>query len=334
MDRLSGFAEGDYIRTVEGLFFAVKGGVHPDDVVIAYLRYVPDPLGDRRRGGVSYRRVSDVRETTRYIEENHPLYLNRIGRLNMTLQSVPVERIAHVYKPRERLREVMMRPSKPVEETLTRFVEAIVDESGVPVSGFGVSGSLLIGLDDASSDVDLNVYGVDEGRRVYDALRKLRATEDWVSPYDDETVKGVLYSRWGELGRLRELAEIEKRKVLHGLVQGTDYFVRLLRDEEDACPSIPRGKVTIKARVADSSNSIYTPCTYIVDEVETMSGSIPEGITELVSHRGKFTEQAEAGDWVNVRGGLEEVQEPGGTRFRVILGDEGDYMLPLFLDNF
>ncbi|MFH2112748.1 MAG: hypothetical protein ABIJ47_15985 [Candidatus Bathyarchaeota archaeon] len=333
MDRLSGFTEGDYLRTVEGLFFAVKGGVHPDNMVIAYLRYIPDPRGGRSKGGVHYRRVSDIGETTRYLEEHYPMYLNHIRRLNMTLQSVPVHRVAGVYKPRERLGEILENPATLLEKILVRFAEAIADESRVPLSGFGVSGSLLIGLDIEGSDVDLNVYGLDEGRKVYEALKKLRRTGGWVSPYDDETVKNVLFSRWGDLGRLKELAEVEKRKVLHGRVMGTDYFVRLLRDEESYL-SKPMDVVTLKARVADSSGSIYTPCTYRVDEVETLSDPIQGEITELVSYRGKFTEQAEAGDWVRVRGTLEEVQGPDGAHFRVILGGEGDYLLPLFLDNF
>ena len=333
MDGFSGFTEGDYLRTVEGLFFAVKGGVHPDDMVVAYLRYIPDPSGDRLHGGVRYRRVSDVEETTRYLEVNHPGYLNHVYRLNAILQTVPHSQISAVYKPRERLREILEGPVTRLEKTLARFVETLSSMSGVSTGCFGVSGSLLIGLVNEGSDVDINVYGSDEGRSVYEALETLRRSVGWVSPYDDETVKGVLFSRWGDLGRLKELAEVEKRKVLHGLVLGTDYFVRLLRDEA-SLPSKPMGSVTLKARVADSSGSIYTPCTYMIDEVEVLSEPVPGEVTELMSYRGKFTEQARSGDRVKVRGTLEKVQDPDGTRFRVILGGREDYMLPLLLDNF
>ena len=123
MDGFSGFTEGDYLRTVEGLFFAVKGGVHPDDMVVAYLRYIPDPSGDRLHGGVRYRRVSDVEETTRYLEVNHPGYLNHVYRLNAILQTVPHSQISAVYKPRERLREILEGPVTRLEKTLARFVE-------------------------------------------------------------------------------------------------------------------------------------------------------------------------------------------------------------------
>jgi predicted nucleotidyltransferase len=51
--------------------------------------------------------------------------------------------------------------------------------------------------------------------------------------------------------------------------------------------------------------------------------------TQLLSYRGKFTEQAEKGDLVGVRGTLEEVVIRGERSFRVILGRKGDYMIPL-----
>ena len=334
MNKLSAFTEGDYLRTLEGLFFAVKGGVHPVDKVIAYLRYVPDPLGERSLGETTYRRVIDIDETTRYLQCYYPAYLNYIGRLNMTMQSVPVDCIAEIYRPRERLKVIMNRPTKPLEEAVTKFVEAIIGEGGVQKSSFGVSGSLLIGLDNETSDIDLNVYGQDEGRRVYDALKELRRAEEWISAYNDDTVKGVLLSRWGELGPLKELAEIEKRKVLHGIVLGKDYFVRLLRDEESTYPSLSLGKVNIQARIMDSSESIFTPCKYLVREVDTLSGPEPDSITELMSYRGKFTEQAWEGELVKVRGNLEEVHKPDGTHFRLFLGDKGDYLLPLYPDVF
>ena len=46
-----GLIEGDYVETQEGLLFTVKGIHHPEGQIIAYLRYVPDPMGTRERSG-------------------------------------------------------------------------------------------------------------------------------------------------------------------------------------------------------------------------------------------------------------------------------------------
>jgi predicted nucleotidyltransferase len=50
-------------------------------------------------------------------------------------------------------------------------------------------------------------------------------------------------------------------------------------------------------------------------------------VVELVSYRGKFTEQAVKGDRVKFRGRVEEALYPSGTRCRIMLGGRGDYLV-------
>jgi len=327
LDTASRFLEGDYIETVDGLFFAVKGLHHPMDSVVATLRYVPDPEGERERGGVRYRRMYDLEETTRMLEAEHPGYLNRVEGLNLVLQTVPLEKIKRVYKPVECLARIMMGPRGEPETTLTKFVEALRDASGVSEACFGVSGSLLIGLQRPESDVDLNVYGASEGRLVYEALKRLRKELDWVKPYDDSSVQPVLEARWGSTGlNLEKLVGVEKAKALHGLVCGRDYFMRLIRDREEDEASRPLGAVTVRATVTDAEGSIYTPCLYRVDGADAQGREV----TELLSFRGKFTEMAALGDVVEARGTLEAVGREEKL-YRVVLGSWGDYLVPVRL---
>jgi len=327
LDTTSRFLEGDYIETVDGLFFAVKGLHHPVDGVIATLRYMPDPEGERTREDVRYRRMYDLEETTRLLDAEHPGYLNRVEGLNLVLQTVPLVKIRRVYKPVERLAHIMEGPRGEPETILVKFVEALRDASGVPEACFGVSGSLLIGLQRPESDVDLNVYGLSEGRRVYETLKRLREELGWVNPYDDSTVQPVLEARWGDTGlSLETLRGVEKAKVLHGLVSGRDYFMRLIRDREADEASRPLGTVTVRATVTDDEGSIYTPCLYCVEGAEAQGHTV----TELLSFRGKFTEMAVEGDVVEARGTL-EVAGGGVKRYRVVLGGRGDYLVPVRL---
>ena len=325
MDTSSRFLEGDYIETVDGLFFAVKGLHHPADSVVATLRYVPDPHGKRKKEGERYRRVYDLEETKRILDMGYPGYLNRVEELNLVLQTVPHDRIRRVYKPTQRLAAVMEEPGEGPEATVARFVEALRDASGVPLACLGVSGSLLIGLHRPESDIDLNVYGAAAGMKVYEALRRLRKELDWVKPYDDATVQRVLEARWGDTGIDSEkLRGIEKAKVLHGLVHGRDYFMRLIRDLEKDGSSMPLGTVTVRATVADAGGSLYTPCLYRLEGAEAQG----QTVAELLSYRGKFTEMAEEGETVEARGTLEEAMRGGEKRYRVVLGARGDYLMP------
>ena len=332
---LSGPVEGDYVETTEGLLFTVKGLRHPQGLVVAYLRYVPDPGGDRRRGEVRYRRVYDLDETDEYLRLNHPLYLNEVVGKGLSLQSVPVDRISRMYVPRERLASILESPRTEVESIVARFASAISFEGGVSLVDMGVSGSVLVDLASSTSDVDLIVYGRDSGRRVYESVRALRGREGWVRPYDGESVRNVAVNRWGDTGLdLEELSTKESGKVLHGLVDGRDYFIRLVREpdaSEEGEVSRPLGTVVLRGTVVGADDSIYTPCTYEVEGCSFKGGGPDVEVGQLVSFRGKFTEQAVEGDVVEARGILEEVVSGGLTYHRVMLGRRGDYLFPVGL---
>jgi predicted nucleotidyltransferase len=64
--------EGFAVQTADRLVFTVKGLIHPPDRVIAYLRYLPDPQGDRERDGVRYRRVYQFEEQRRILQARYP----------------------------------------------------------------------------------------------------------------------------------------------------------------------------------------------------------------------------------------------------------------------
>ena len=327
MGLMDGFNDGDYIQTVDGLFFAVKGSIHPEGFVVAILRYLPDSSGDRVLDGIKYKRVYDIDSTTDYLRKNYPEYVNHISRLGFEFQSVPVSKIGQHYEPRMRLTEIINDPESDIERVLTDFVKMLSEASEVSTDNFGVSGSLLIRLQTERSDIDVNVYGQEEAQSVYSAIRELRKTSEWLKPLTGELLESVIESRWGDTGLPLDLfSEIESSKVLHGLIHGREYFMRLLMYDDDSVSKSLR-EVKIEARITDASRSIFNPCVYKVTQVSGDTGEIQ--ISELKSYRGKFTEQVSEGDLVEARGTLEEVHGPDGVYHRVMLGGKGNYLLPL-----
>jgi predicted nucleotidyltransferase len=327
----TGLVEGAYVETVEGLIFSVKGLSHPEGLVVAYLRYVPDPGGERVRGPRRYRRVYDLKETDEFLRVHHSVYLNQIEGKGLTLQSVPVDLISRVYSPAERLRELGEGPSTELEASIAGFASALSSESRVSLSSLGVSGSALIGLAGPNSDIDIVVYGLDAGLKVYGALSRLREEGSWIRPYDNGSVMGVVSSRWGDTGfDLAMFVPSETRKVLHGLVGERDYFVRLVPsplEMEAEVVSRPLGRAVLRATVVDSERSIYTPCTYLVGDCSVQGEGRGPEVTRLVSYRGKFTEQAREGEVVEARGTLEEVEYRDRTTHRLMMGGRGDYLI-------
>jgi predicted nucleotidyltransferase len=115
-------------------------------------------------------------------------------------------------------------------------------------------------------------------------------------------------------------------------VDNRDYFFRLLKlphEVEIEDESRPLSVVRLKARITDAQGAIYAPCSYSIKDCEYLDSCGLPIASQLLSYRGRFTEQAEKGDLVEVRGTLEEVVIRGERSFRVILGRKGDYMIPL-----
>ncbi|GAB4244152.1 MAG: hypothetical protein Kow00122_00430 [Thermoleophilia bacterium] len=113
------------------------------------------------------------------------------------------------------------------------------------------------------------------------------------------------------------------------------YFVRFVKrsDETGERYGDPRyeslGSALIRARVQDHREAIFTPCRYLVDEVTSLEGGPTGDLREIVSFRGRFADQAKAGDWVLARGGLELVVPLRRSRFcRLVVGGQpGDYLM-------
>jgi len=332
--------EGGYVETYERLIFAVKGLIHPPDRVVAYLRYVADPMGDRVREGIRYRRVYGFDEQLTIVRSCYPHYLHHDEVWDVELQSVPRDRIWKKYDPSEGLRRLMSsNADDPLARAAKGFAEDLSSASGVDVEDMGVSGSLLLSLHTSTSDIDFLVYGVENCFKARDALRRLLDEGEDFKRFDEERMKGLFDFRATETPMDYEVfVEQERRKVIQGLYKGYVYFIRFLKDLDEVgevygerrCRRL--GVARVRAAVVDDSESLFTPCNYKVECLEVLEGRVdPRALKEVTSFRGRFAEQALRGEVVEVRGALEEVRFRGELYQRLVVGAPGDYMIALGL---
>jgi len=330
--------EGDVLETFDDIFFDVKGTVHPPGRVVAFIRFVPDPEGDRKRNGKTYRKVYALSKRYALLRKAFPQYLVYDQVFNEYLCEVPVKTVEHHYKPVDRLGDLRQGDRlDEVESQALGFVELLKENANVSWSKMGISGSILVKLHTEASDIDPMVYGSETCYKVYSALGSLLEREGSpVKPYNLRELRELFDFRSKDTAmRFEDFVRTESRKVLQGKFMGRDYFIRFVKDWneiEEKYGTIlykPEGYTKIKATVVDDSEAIFTPCCYKIDNVEILEGTRIEAIEEIVSFRGRFCEQARKGETVIAQGKVEKLRK-GGERehYRMLLGNmASDHMI-------
>jgi len=331
--------ESYYLETREGLFFAIKGHEHPPDRFIAVLRYAPDrEHGDRTRRGVSYRRLYHFGEQEQLLRSAYPQYLAYDPVFQATLQSVPRPLIRQICDPCLRLHQIARASSPgPLEQDVAAFASLLQAEAEVPLSAVGISGSLLIEMHTEQSDLDLSIFGAESCRKVHAALTRLLDAQSMpaLRRLDRNGLEELYRQRVADTRMAADdFRFAEKNKVNQGFFRSRPYFTRFIKRHYEASESYgtvryePLGRAAIEATVADDRDAIFTPCKYSLTDVRVVEGR-PLPVSEIVSFRGRFCEQAKTGDVVKAAGTLERIDRShGDTRYRLLLGNSpGDAMI-------
>ncbi len=293
----------DFIEDIDGWIYAVSTYDNREKVGCV-LRYVPDPEGERvNPSGIRYRKY-DFGDAYAIIARHKPQYSDLV-------QRIPVQDVTRILKPEREISRIAHNHPR---------VQKLLDLFRLPVGTIGCTGSLLCGLENETSDIDLVVYGkhwfiaqdmVRQGilEGAVDAL----SSEMWRKVYDKRKPE-ISYDQFV----LHEL-----RKWNRGQIAGT-YFDILYTRSYDNLKSAPagRGEVSgrtmIEAKVTDASLSFDSPAIYEVEH---------ESVSRVLSFTHTYSGQALAGETIEACG----VCEQHGTEQWLIVGTtreaRGEYII-------
>ena len=313
--------EGFYVE-IEKIIMAVKGVLQPPGRVIALPTYIPLDGG--------FKRIRRLKESLNYFVKRHPEYYDWFDFAGRRLPAPPLDVVDKIYNPLS-VRHVRRMP--PEAEELKRI---LIKESGIDERFIGITGSTLLGRCSPKSDIDLIVYGIENGRRIYDSMKELRKRGDLRCLKDYYELRK---SRSDSSLPLKTWILVERSKILTGMFSRRVYTAKIVplpfeywESLNQKCAEI--GSVSFIGEVVEDKYSILTPNRYLVSVEKKLFGEVWEGeVVEVLSVRSRFAEMASCGDRVKVVGRLELVELDGKKWKRVFLGNnENDVIIPLHLN--
>ena len=333
----------DFIYTSDDLYFASTNYLHPEDKINSFLRYIPDPNGDREKNGKRYRKVGS-KEAYTYLRENHPDYLYFCDVTNVEMMGVPLDKVEKIIKPENRLMGLKKTFESGENVKNPKLIKKLMDiadffhyMADIPYENLGISGSILPGLQkENSSDLDFVVYGLDNHRRAIAAFKENRGKEVYIKDVDKYiTVEGITDDYWDFVYNKRmsdesltkeEFKWYENRKANRGTIDGTLFDILATKDYSEITGVWgdtvyePQGIAQIECDIVSALGAYDNPSLYTIENVKLIDG-VDFDLSEVVSFTHTYAGEVIDGEHVVAKGKVEKVIINGETsHYRLVVG--------------
>ncbi|MDO9105985.1 MAG: hypothetical protein Q7U57_13610 [Methylovulum sp.] len=307
------FFPKDFVETAEGLMFAlVAQGTEAhagQDKVLCFLRYVKEASGWKKYS---------TEPANAFLQQHHPDYLHYSPVLAASLHAVGLPKIVKHHQPKQRLRAMMQDGPKDAVEQDVFHLCSLLQQEGLDLAQTGITGSVLVDVQNQASDIDLVCYD----RDVFHACRAI--TRDLIKQGLLQDLDGQdwqqSYQRRSSALSMADYVWHERRKYNKAVINGRKFDLNFIDCSPHPEPGQYQkcGPVTVQCRIIDDHRAFDYPAEFTLDH---------EDIGSVVSFTATYTGQAISGERVEVSGVLEQNQH--GVK-RIVVGSSreahGEYI--------
>ncbi|MBP2144399.1 putative nucleotidyltransferase [Methanococcus voltae] len=297
----------DFVETEEG-YFAVNTYQHPNDRIIAFLRYInlnklsevtnkeidellciynlnKDDVRiklDENGNELQFIKVADSKTAYDILQQNYPRYVYYDSVNDVLLHAIPYADIKQIISPKDRLMEIIKNPKTPLEEKCKRLAEKLKEcgkKNNLPIDfdNMGVSGSTIPKLNNEGSDIDFVIYGMKYHKIARKILEKCFEDEEIpeITPLSENFWKKAYNKRIkDDTLDYDEFVWHELRKYNRGSINGTMFDLLATREWDEINDNYGdksyknNGFIKINAKVKDDDYMFDNPATYTLENVE------------------------------------------------------------------
>jgi predicted nucleotidyltransferase len=299
----------DFIETEQGLLFAVVADGREQGRVLCFLRYA--------YLGRQWQKLA-TNNANAYLQRAFPDFLYYSPLLDTHLHAVDEDQIVRHYQPKAVLQQLLQEETDDPAIMDLQALCGLLQANHLDIDEFGVTGSLLVGMQDRNSDIDLVCYDratFHQARNIIQALiakdrcQALNDT-DWLSAYRRRACDFAL----------DDYIWHEERKYNKAIFNQRKFDLSLLANPpvENERRFQKLGFVHIQTSVVDDHYGYDYPAEFTIDHPE---------IASVVCFTATYVGQAKTGEQIAVAGQL-EVDDEG--RRRIVVGSNreaiGEYI--------
>lgn len=289
--------------------FAVVSSNIEQDQVLCFLRYI-------KINSVWNKLTTEPANT--HLKQHHPDYLHYSKVLDAHLHAVPLTRIIKHHQPKIRLQALMQAEQHDAIESDLFQLCNLLQQGGLDLTQAGITGSLLIGAQQASSDIDLVYYSRTAFHQCRDLTRQLIALQQ-LQELDEQDWQASYQRRSCDLS-YDDYVWHERRKYNKAVINGRKFDLNFIDDSSN--PDLDRYQkgevISLKCLITDDSQGFDYPAEFKIAH---------DHIDAIVSFTATYTGQALKGETVLVSGIVEQNQY--GVK-RIVVGSsreaQGEYI--------
>lgn len=253
-----------------------------------------------------------------FLKQHYPEYLHYSSFLDAQLHAVAIGSIVKHHQPKRQLQLLMLKNQKDIIEDDFFQLCVLFTEQGLNLTQIGITGSLLVGLQKQSSDIDLVCYEravFHQCRAITQELIKLGklqelSNKDWHESYRRRSC---------ELS-FAEYVWHERRKANKAVINGRKFDLNFIDASfrSQAINYQKIGAMTLQCKVIDDARAFDYPAEFKIDH---------EQFDTVVCFTATYTGQAIKGEIVEVSGIIEQTMQ--GLK-RIVVGStreaQGQYI--------